>query len=124
MICVPPYKKHLEFSSRSSRHLFKSSSFVGTLLTGTLSPVSILSFTIASPTRRKRSAGKMENWESDIFTISPGTSSVESHSIPVYRVTSPIYPFREQDVHSLSRNTTTLQIYRDISRMRVIIWKF
>jgi len=59
-----------------------SSSLTGTLLTGTLSPVNMLSLTIASPDNRKRSAGTRENCELERLTMSPGTSSVESCATP------------------------------------------
>jgi len=44
-------------TSSLSFHLAISSLLAGVLLTGTLSPVSMLSFTMVSPVRRKRSAG-------------------------------------------------------------------
>lgn len=84
-IRVPPYKNAFAFSSLFSRHFVKSSSLIGILLTGTLSPVSMLSLTIASPESRNRSAGTNEKSELDKLTISPGTRSVESHSVPVIR---------------------------------------
>jgi hypothetical protein len=57
---VPQYRKLFALSlltSSLSFHLIMSSLLAGALLTGTLSPVSMLSFTIVSPVRRKRSAG-------------------------------------------------------------------
>lgn len=59
-----------------------SSSLAGILLTGTLSPVSILSFKTASPERRNKSAGTTANSELDKLTRSPGTKSVELRSCP------------------------------------------
>lgn len=59
-----------------------SSSLTGILLTGTLSPVNMLSLTMASPDKRKKSAGTRENCELERLTMSPGTSSVESRAIP------------------------------------------
>jgi hypothetical protein len=55
---------------------------IANLLTGTLSPVSMLSFTIVSPERRNMSAGKKLDWNSERFMMSPGTRTVESRSTP------------------------------------------
>jgi hypothetical protein len=55
---------------------------IGNLLTGTDSPVNMLSLTIASPERRNMSQGKNVSCDSVKFTMSPGTSVVESLSCP------------------------------------------
>lgn len=60
-ILVPAYKKLFALSPCTfllSFHCMRSSSRIGTLLIGTLSPVNILSLTIVSPERRNMSAGK------------------------------------------------------------------
>lgn len=46
----------------------------GILLTGTLSPVNMLSFTIASPDRRRMSAGTVFREGEMRETVSPGKS--------------------------------------------------
>jgi hypothetical protein len=79
---VPPYMNDLGFSSPSSFHFTKSSSLTGILLTGTLSPVSMLSFTIASPDSKKRSDGTKLKDDIERLTTSPGTRSRESFSSP------------------------------------------
>lgn len=58
------------------------STSTGTLETGTDSPVSMDSFTIASPERRRKSAGKVCKEGSEMSTTSPGTRSPESLIIP------------------------------------------
>lgn len=65
-----------------SRHRAISSSFAEAFETGTLSPVSMLSFTIASPDKRKMSAGKRGARNSERLTMSPGTSFEESSVVP------------------------------------------
>ena len=54
-----------------------------TLLTGTLSPVSMLSLTIASPESKRISAGKMESDGEERLITSPGTSVLVSRIAPV-----------------------------------------
>lgn len=98
-----------------------SSSLAGTLLTGTLSPVNMLSFRMASPERRNRSAGTKVNAELDKLTTSPGTKSVELRSCPV------VYENRDQSVangnlHAPSTRTSILQEKRDISLMRAMVF--
>lgn len=59
-----------------------TSASTGTFDTGTDSPVSIDSLTIASPERRTRSAGKVVRDASERSITSPGTRVVESSVIP------------------------------------------
>ena len=95
---------------------------IGTLETGTDSPVSIDSLTIASPERRTTSAGKVCKFSYARSIKSPGTSEAESSMIPA-RVCSGsglgIF-FRRLDArsHSESRYTRTGHENRDISRIR------
>ena len=59
---------------------------IGTLETGTDSPVSIDSLTIASPERRTTSAGKVCKFSYARSIKSPGTSEAESSMVPAVKV--------------------------------------
>jgi hypothetical protein len=59
-----------------------SASSTGYFETGTDSPVSIDSLTMASPERSTRSAGKVLRLASETSTTSPGTRDDESSMIP------------------------------------------
>lgn len=82
---VPAYRKLRAVSpvvSALSRQRARPASSVGTLLTGTLSPVSMLSLTMASPERRNMSAGMSVRFEEERLTTSPGTRFGEARSVP------------------------------------------
>lgn len=110
---VPACKKLFALSlltSLPSRHRSKSSSLTGILLTGTLSPVSILSFTIASPDSKNTSAGTVVRWDSMRLITSPGTSALDSHSSPVKR-----YEFRWQNEEGHARLTSSVSEYFNVT---------
>lgn len=75
MTLVPPYKVYLESEVGSYTSLAKGRAF---LITGILSPVSMLSFTIHDPVNKARSQGI--EVISGISMTSPGTRSIESSS--------------------------------------------
>lgn len=84
-IRVPAKRKLLAKSPATSFvsfHLAMSSSLTGILLTGILSPVSILSLRMASPESRNMSAGIVVRKESLRLMTSPGAREVEELSLP------------------------------------------
>ena len=93
---------------------------MGTLLTGTLSPVSMLSLTIASPESSRISAGNMESDGEERLTMSPGTSVLESRIAPVkvitWRQTS-----KESDLQPFLVLTRISHENLDISRIRAMV---
>ena len=125
---VPQYRKLFALSlgtSSQSFHMVTSWWPAGVLLTGTLSPVNMLSFTMVSPLRRKRSAGTKLSGGEIRLTMSPITSSLESFSTPAkvgrgQRRRAVAYRL---SLHAPSTSMFTGQENRDISLIRAIVWR-
>lgn len=87
MILVPLYRTCFDKSALISLPGAETSpttpDSIGTLDTGTDSPVSIDSLTMASPERRTTSAGKVCKFSYARSIKSPGTSEAESSMVPV-----------------------------------------